>query len=243
MDWLLARQDAIEAKLGPPAPGPGREPGPDGAVRPVLAPGWRARTARCGPRLLPRREEGPAPDRVRAAHRPRRPAGRGPGLPGNTADPTAFIEPSPAIVRDTFGLEQMVMVGDRGMITTARIEALRARRPGLADRAARPGDQALAADDGPLQLSLFDEQDLAEISHPDYPGERLIACRNPALAAERARKRDELLAATETLLAPITPPWPPAGWPARTDRGQRRQGHRQVQDGQTLHTSPSPTPP
>jgi hypothetical protein len=59
------------------------------------------------------------------------------------------------------------------------------------------------ADDGPLQLSLFDEQDLAEITSPDFPGERLIACRNPALAAERARKRQDLLAATEKLLAPI----------------------------------------
>ena len=59
------------------------------------------------------------------------------------------------------------------------------------------------ADDGPLQLSLFDQQDLAEITSPDFPGERLIACRNPALAAERARKRQDLLAATEKLLAPI----------------------------------------
>ena len=59
------------------------------------------------------------------------------------------------------------------------------------------------AEDGPLQLSLFDEQNLAEITSPDYPGERLVACRNPALAADRARKRDELLAATEKLLAPI----------------------------------------
>jgi len=59
------------------------------------------------------------------------------------------------------------------------------------------------ADDGPLQLSLFDEQNLAEITSPDFPGERLIACRNPALAAERARKREDLLAATEKLLAPI----------------------------------------
>jgi len=62
----------------------------------------------------------------------------------------------------------------------------------------------LMADDGPLQLSLFDQQDLAEITSPDFPGERLIACRNPALAADRARKREELLAATEKLLAPLT---------------------------------------
>jgi hypothetical protein len=66
-----------------------------------------------------------------------------------------------------------------------------------------PAIAALAAADGPLQLSLFDTQDLAEITHPDYPGERLIACRNPALAAERARKREDLLRATEKLLAPI----------------------------------------
>ena len=59
------------------------------------------------------------------------------------------------------------------------------------------------ADDGPLQLSLFDQQDLAEITSPDFPGERLIACRNPVLAADRARKREDLLAATEKLLAPI----------------------------------------
>ena len=59
------------------------------------------------------------------------------------------------------------------------------------------------ADDGPLQLSLFDQQNLAEITSPDYPGERLIACRNPVLAADRARTRGELLAATEQLLAPI----------------------------------------
>ena len=68
---------------------------------------------------------------------------------------------------------------------------------------ARTGTESLAADDGPLQMSLFDDQDLAEITHPDYPGERLVACRNPALAHERTRKRDELLAATEALLAAI----------------------------------------
>jgi hypothetical protein len=66
-----------------------------------------------------------------------------------------------------------------------------------------PAIRKLMAEDGPLQLSLFDQQNLAEINHPDYPGERLIACRNPLLAADRARTRDELLAATEKLLAPI----------------------------------------
>ena len=104
-----------------------------------------------------------------------------------------------------------MLVGDRGMITSARIAALRklnddpdtATDFGWITALRAPQVATLAADDGPLQMSLFDAQDLAEISHPDFPGERLIACRNPALAAERTRKRDELLAATEKLLAPI----------------------------------------
>jgi hypothetical protein len=91
------------------------------------------------------------------------------------------------------------------MITSARIEALR-ELGGLSwiTCLRAPAIAKLAAEDGPLQLSLFDQQDLAEITHPDYPGERLIACRNPYLATERARKREALLAATEALLAPIT---------------------------------------
>ena len=127
---------------------------------------------------------------------------------GNTADPTAFTE-IVTVIRDKFGLEKLVLVGDRGMITSARIAALRDLNDdtgtgfGWITALRAPVIAKLAADDGPLQMSLFDRQDLAEISHPDYPGERLIACRNPALAAERARKRDELLAATEKLLHPI----------------------------------------
>jgi hypothetical protein len=105
------------------------------------------------------------------------------------------------------------MAGDRGMITAARVQALNRLDDGTElDGAARygwitalraPAIKKLMADDGPLQLSLFDEQDLAEITSPDFPGERLVACRNPALAAERARKREDLLQATEKLLAPI----------------------------------------
>jgi transposase len=108
-------------------------------------------------------------------------------------------------VKDTFGLQRMVMVGDRGTITSARIEALRELDGKYAWITAlrAPAIRKLIADDGPLQLSLFDEQGLAEIASDDFPGERLIACRNPALAGERARKREELLAATEKLLAPI----------------------------------------
>jgi len=128
-------------------------------------------------------------------------------LPGNTADPAAFSDAVTAI-HHTFGLDNLVLVGDRGMITSARIAALRELNEGGTDfgwiTALRaPQIAKLAADDGPLQMSLFDAQDLAEISHPDHPGERLIACRNPALAAERARKRTDLLAATEKLLNPI----------------------------------------
>ena len=131
-------------------------------------------------------------------------------FPGNTGDPGAFTE-IVKVVRDKFGLAQMVMVGDRGMITSARIQAMNQRDDGTArpdpyewiTALRAPAIRKLMADDGPLQLSLFDEQDLAEITSEDFPGERLIACRNPVLAADRARTREELLAATEKLLAPV----------------------------------------
>jgi hypothetical protein len=122
---------------------------------------------------------------------------------GNTADPTAFISMVDTI-RTRFRLERLTMVGDRGMITSARIAALREVGDlGWLTCLRAPQIAALANDDGPLQLGLFDESDLAEFSHPDYPDERLIACRNPLLAEERKRKRSELLAATEEALAPI----------------------------------------
>ena len=122
---------------------------------------------------------------------------------GNTADPKAFPEAVRA-VRQKFALEKMIMVGDRGMITSARIKDLR-ELDGMAwiTCLRHPAIKKLMADDGPLQLSLFDEQDLAEISSPDFPGERLIACRNPFEAAKRARTRQELLAATEADLGTI----------------------------------------
>ncbi len=123
--------------------------------------------------------------------------------PGNTGDPTAFAAIATE-VHDTFGLGDMVMVGDRGMITAARIAALRELGGlGWVTALRAPAIAALAADDGPLQMSLFDQTNLAEITHPDYPDERLIACRNPALATERARKRDALLAATDAALTKI----------------------------------------
>jgi transposase len=110
------------------------------------------------------------------------------------------------MVRDKFNLTGLVLVGDRGMITKARITTLRGDTGsglGWLTALRAPAIKALAADGGPLQPTLFDEQDMAEISHPDYPGERLIACRNPYLAEERSRKRGELLHATEDALAPV----------------------------------------
>jgi len=123
------------------------------------------------------------------------------------------------------------------MLTSARIEALNALG-GLswitAPRA--PAIATLAADDGPLRLSPFDTADLAEITHPDYPGQRLIARRDPALAAERARKRPAPLAATEAALAPIAAAVA-AGRLAGADRIGVKIGKviDRYQDGHTLH--------
>jgi Transposase DDE domain len=122
---------------------------------------------------------------------------------GNTADP-ATLAPQIARIKQRFGLRHVVLVGDRGLITAARLEET-LRPAGLqwitALRA--PQIQALARADGPLQLSLFDTRDMAEISSPDYPGERLVVCKNPLLAAERTRKREALLMGTEIALKRI----------------------------------------
>jgi Transposase DDE domain len=122
---------------------------------------------------------------------------------GNSADP-ATLSSVIAKLRQGFGLKRIVLVGDRGMITTARIRDELAPADGLEWLTAlgAPQIQQLL-EGGALQLSLFDQRDLAEISDLNYPGERLIACRNPLMAAERTRKRDELLAATERALNQI----------------------------------------
>src|SRR6516225_1788680 len=211
MDWLEDRQDAIEAALAARHLGP--ETGParmalfdlssswlEGTRCPLAARGY----SRDGKKGRLQIEYGLLTD----------PAGRPVAVrvfPGNTGDPVAFTE-IVQVLRDKFGLAKMVMVGDRGMITSARIAALNELADGTAPpdpygwiTALRaPAIKKLMADDGPLQMSLFDEQDLAEIASGDYPGERLVACRNPVLAADRARKREDLLQATEKLLAPIT---------------------------------------
>ena len=210
MDWLGHQQDAIEARLArrhlAPAANPARmalfdlsSSWLEGTRCPLAARGY-SRDGKKGKLqieygLLTDPEGRPVAVRV---------------FPGSTGDPAAFTA-IVDVVRKKFGLQDMIMVGDRGMITSARIQAMNQlddgnQRPDpyqwiTALRA--PAIKRLMADDGPLQLSLFDQQDLAEITSDDFPGERLIACRNPVLAADRARTRDELLAATEKLLAPI----------------------------------------
>jgi hypothetical protein len=122
---------------------------------------------------------------------------------GNTADPSTLSSVVTKL-RERFGLKRIVLVGDRGMITSARIRDDFASADGLEWLTAlrAPQIQQLLQG-GSLQLSLFDQRDLAEINDPAYPGERLIACRNPLMATERARRRDELLAATERALNQI----------------------------------------
>jgi len=211
MDWLAARQDAIEAELAARHLAPQANPGRmalfdlssswlEGRCCPLAARGY-SRDGKKGKLqieygLLTDPEGRPVAVRV---------------FDGSTGDPAAFTA-IVTVMREKFGLSKMVMVGDRGMITSARIAALNqpaddgTAQPspyGWITALRAPAIKKLAADDGPLQLSLFDEQDLAEITSPDFPGERLVCCRNPVLAAERARKREDLLAATEKLLAPV----------------------------------------
>src|SRR6266542_977689 len=198
-DWLVGRQDHIEAELAR------RHLQAGGIAMFDLSSSWMEGShcelacfghSRDGKRGKPQIEYGLLCD----------PAGRPVAVrvfAGNTADPTAFTQ-AVEVVRGSFDLRRLILVGDRGMITSARIGDLRAT-PGMAWITAlrAPTVKKLAQDGGPLQLGLFDQTDLAEICSPDYPGERLVACRNPLLATERARKRADLLAATEALLAKV----------------------------------------
>jgi hypothetical protein len=199
MDWLLGRQQDIEAQLAK------RHLCAGGIAMFDLSSSWvEGRQcelaafghSRDGKRGRPQIEYGLLTC----------PAGRPVAIEvfaGNTSDAISF-KTAVARVRDDFGIEKIILVGDRGMITTTRIKELR-ECDGMdwitALRA--PAIAALASDDGPLQLSLFDTHNLAQITHPSYPGERLICCRNPVLADERARKRQALLVATEKDLAKI----------------------------------------
>jgi len=121
---------------------------------------------------------------------------------GNTADPKTLAAQISKL-KTRFGLTQIALVGDRGMLTSARIrDELRPAQLDWISALRAPQIKALIETDA-LQLSLFDQQNLFEITHPDYPGERLICCHNPALADDRARTRHELLAATEKELDKI----------------------------------------
>jgi hypothetical protein len=195
MDWLVDRQERIQRRLAR------RHLVPGGLVYYDLSSSWVE--GRCCPLAA----RGYSRDRKRGLAQIEYglvtdPQGRPVAVEvfaGNTGDP-ATVGVTVAKVRDRFGIGRVVMVGDRGMLTAARVEALRELGGvGWITTLRAPAIAALARA-GVVQPSLFDEHDLAEVTHPDYPGERLVCCRNPLLAAERARKRGELLAATEAEL-------------------------------------------
>jgi hypothetical protein len=204
MDWLLSRRDTIEALLAKRHLSPGANPARRAYFD--LSSSWMEGRScslssfghsRDGKRGKLQIEYGLLTD----------PSGCPVAIrvfPGNTADPTSFVE-IVKVVRERFGLERLVMVGDRGMITSARIDQLRELSGmGWLTALRAPAIQKLAAENGPLQMSLFDEVSFCEIIHPDYPGERLVCCRNPLLATERARKRNALLDASAAELEVIT---------------------------------------
>ena len=156
---------------------------------------------------------------------------------GNTGDP-ATVAAQVTKVKDRFGITKVVLVGDRGMLTAARLREdvapahldwITALRAPQVKKLVRGGD---------LQLTLFDTQDLAEITSPDFPGERLVACKNPFLEAERARKRESLLAATEADLEKDSRglrAGPAAAARPGHDRRAGRQGPEPAQGRQALH--------
>lgn len=195
MDWLLSRQKQIEKKLA------ARHLSDDAVVLyDVSSSYYEGRTCslaryghdRDGKKGLPIIVYGVMAD----------PEGRPVSVsvyPGNTGDPTTVADQTEKL-REDFGLSRIVIVGDRGMLTQAQIVKLK-EQPSLGwISALRNSSIRKLVGTGTLQLSLFDKKNLAEITSPDYPGERLIACFNPLLADERKRKRQELLAATEVEL-------------------------------------------
>ena len=198
MDWLLQRQDRIQRRLAR------RHLGEDSQVLYDVSssyyeghtcPLMRFGYSRDGKRGRPIVVYGLLADRQ----------GRPLAVqayPGNTADPTT-VPHQVQTLRERFGLQRVVLVGDRGMLTDTQIETLR-QHPGLGwVSALRHHDIRRLAEDKSVQMSLFDTRNLAEIRSPLYPGERLIVCCNPALAERRRNKREALLAATEEALGRI----------------------------------------
>jgi hypothetical protein len=142
---------------------------------------------------------------------------------GNTADPMTLSTQIDKL-KERFGLSRVVLVGDRGMITSARIrDELKPAGLDWITALRAPQIRALL-DTGAFQLSLFDERDLAEITAPEFPGERLVVCKNPLLAEERARKREDLLQATEAALAKLADQIARGTGPRGTDRIARTIG-------------------
>ena len=198
LDWLLQRQRRIENKLAKRHLGEGQRVLYDVSSSSYFGHTWllaRWGNNRDGRRDLPCIVCGVMTDAQ----------GRPIALdvyPGNTGDPTTVPDQVDKL-RQRFGLERVVLVGDRGMLTQAQIDKLR-KRPGLGWLSALRSEAIRKLiEKGHLERSLFDETNLAEISSPDFPEERLVACFNPILAERRRRKRDALLTATETQLARI----------------------------------------
>lgn len=199
MDWLLHRQDGIEEALA------ARHLASGGLVYYDVSSSYlEGRRCELAARGYPRDALGKGKMQIvygLICDREGRPVGVR-AHPGNTADPSTLHSAVEAI-KDRYSLPTVVLVGDRGMITEARIEAL--RQVGGIDwiTALRAPAIKGLVEAAAFQPSLFDHQNLAEIAHPDYPGERLVVCKNPELGAERARKRSELLEATEAALAKV----------------------------------------
>jgi hypothetical protein len=200
MDWLEGRQRGIEKQLA------GRHLSEGGIAMSGLSSSW-VEGSQCELAAFGHSRDGKRGRRQIEYGLLTDPHGRPVAVEvfaGNTSGPISF-KTAITRVRGDFGISSLIMAGDRGMITGTRIADLR-ELPGMdwITSLRAPAVAALARDDGPLQMSLSGAQDLAEIEHPDYPGERLVCCHNPVLAAERARKREALLAATETDLEKIT---------------------------------------
>ncbi|MDJ0861499.1 MAG: IS1634 family transposase [Gammaproteobacteria bacterium] len=195
MDWLLARQSRIEKKLAAAHLGPASH-----VLYDVSSSYYEGRSCslaqfghdRDGKRGRPIVVYGVLTD---ADGRPVAVE----VYPGNTGDPSTVPDQVDKL-KQRFGLERVVLVGDRGMLTQTQIEALREHPEIGWVSALRTEKIRQLAEKNYLQLSLFDRKNLAEISSPDFPGERLIACFNPLLAEERGRKREALLQATEQAL-------------------------------------------
>jgi len=199
MDWLLARQDAIQAKLAARHLSAGglvlydlSSSYFEGITCPLARRGYsrdgKPGTLQVNYGLLTDARGCPVAVSV---------------FEGNTADSKTFM-PAVQRVREDFGLQQVVMVGDRGMVSQKAIDELR-ERDGMGWITALKSVSIRAlVEQGQLQLGLFDQRNLVELESPDYPGERLVACRNDALAKLRAHKREELLEATEASLLEIS---------------------------------------